>query len=212
MHGILSSRKQNAAHNIYPCQKPWSLTVLSFLNQRLRAAFAIRRNAVVAILNNSFSSSVILAKSIMDYKTFTSQNGWFSLTLPADWEEYGHEDDTYVFCNAKTLTGNFRITPFRWTEQVDANEDKAAQYIAEQLRENEGAIKINLGDYECASYKEDLLQDDDKLLIYYWATGQKHNLFVRSFTINKIQENSKQNKIELDIVQNIIKSIVINDF
>jgi|SRR4051812_41882192 hypothetical protein len=159
-----------------------------------------------------FTTGVILARSIMDYEPFTSQNGWFSLTLPADWEEYGDEDDTCVFCNAKTWTGNFRITPFLWTDLVDANEDKAAQYIVDELRENEGAIKINLGDYECAFYKEDLLQDGDKLLIYYWTTGQKNNLFLCSFTINKSQENSKQNKIELDIVQNIIKSIVINDF
>jgi hypothetical protein len=165
----------------------------------------------IADANISFTTGVILARSIMDYKTFTSQNGWFTLTLPADWEEYGDEDDNYVFCNAKTSTGNFRITRFRWTELVDANEDKAAQYIVEELRENEGAIKLNLGDYECAFYKQDLLQNADKLLIYYWATDQKNNLFVCSFTIKKTQENTKQNKIELDVVENIIKSIVIND-
>jgi len=41
----------------------------------------------------------------MSYKTFTSQSGWFSLTLPVDWEEYEDEDTdegTYAFFNTKT--------------------------------------------------------------------------------------------------------------
>lgn len=63
----------------------------------------------------------------MDYKKFTSQNGWFSLTLPVDWKEYEDgEEDTYAFFNAKSWTGNFRVTPFRWKQLADPKEDKAA--------------------------------------------------------------------------------------
>jgi len=147
----------------------------------------------------------------MDFKTFTSQNGWFSLTLPADWEEYEDgEEDTYAFFNSKSWTGNFRVTPFRWTNIVDPEEDKAAKFIEEEVIENKGATKIKLGDFECAYYKKDIEQDGDKLIVYYWATGEKSNLFICSFTIDKKKELSKQNKNELETVQNIIKSIKLN--
>lgn len=147
----------------------------------------------------------------MDFKTFTSQNGWFSLTLPADWEEYDDgEEDTYTFFNSKSWTGNFRVTPFRWTNVVEPNEDKAAKFIAEEVTENKGATKIKIGDFECAHYKRDIQQDGDKLVIYYWATGKKNNLFMCSFAIDKKKEQSKQSKSELLIVQNIIKSIKLN--
>jgi hypothetical protein len=149
----------------------------------------------------------------MSYKKFTSQSGWFSLTLPVDWEEYddGDSDEgTYAFFNAKEWTGNFRITSFRWKNLVDPSEDKAAKYIKEALNENPGSTKLKLGEFDCAHYKKDLLQDGDDLLIYYWVVGQKDNLFVCSFTIDKKQEQTEQNKAEINIVQDIIRSIRIN--
>jgi hypothetical protein len=147
----------------------------------------------------------------MNSKTFTSQNGWFTLTLPANWDEYDDgEDDTYAFFNSKSWTGNFRITPFRWTQVKDSKDDKAAKFIAEELAENDGAVKKRLGDFECAYYKKELKQDGDSLVVYHWAVGKKDNLFICSFTINKDQEFTKQNKTEFQRVEDIIKSIKIN--
>ena len=148
----------------------------------------------------------------MTHKKFTSRSGWFNLKLPIDWEEYDDdgEEDTYTFFNANNWTGNFRITPFRWTDLVDPNEDKAAEFIAEELNENDGATKIKLGDLDCAHYKKDLLQDGDDLVIYYWVVGKKDNLFVCSFTIDKKQEQTEHNKAEVTVVEDIIKSIYIN--
>ncbi len=147
----------------------------------------------------------------MDMKAFTSQNVWFSLTLPADWDEYDDgEEDTYAFFNSKSWSGNFRVTPFRWTQVTVPNEDKAANFITDELSENEGAIKMKLGNFDCAHYKKDTQQDDEALVVYYWATGIKNILFICSFSIDKKQELTKQNQAELRIVQNIIKSIKIN--
>jgi Domain of unknown function (DUF3805) len=149
----------------------------------------------------------------MSYKKFTSPSGWFSLTLPVDWEEYDDDDTdegTYAFFNAKEWTGNFRITCFRWTNLGDPGEDKSKKYIQEELNENPGATKLKLGDLDCAHYKKDLPQDGDDLLIYYWVLGQKDNLFVCSFTIDKKQEPTTQNKAEINIVQDVIRSISIN--
>lgn len=146
----------------------------------------------------------------MDFKTFTSQNGWFSLTLPVEWQEYDDgEEDAYAFFNAKTWTGNFRITPFRWTKVMDPHEDKASQFITEEMTENKGATQIKLGSLDCVHYKKSIKQDGEDLLIYYWATGKKNDLFICTFTINKKQERTKMNQPELQTVQNIIKSIKI---
>lgn len=147
----------------------------------------------------------------MTYKKIISENGWFSLTLPANWEEYNDgEEGTYAFFNTTIWTGNLRISPFRWTEVIDPNEDKAGQFIKEELSSNEGATQIMLGDLNCVQYKKDILQDKDELLMYYWVTGKNESLFICSFTINKKDEQTKQNISELKIVEDIIKSIQIN--
>lgn len=75
----------------------------------------------------------------MKSKTFTSQKGCFRLTLPVEWDESNDgEENTYSFFNSKYWTGNLRITPFRWTQLADQNEDKAAEFISDELSENIG--------------------------------------------------------------------------
>ena len=147
----------------------------------------------------------------MNIKNFTSQNGWFTLTIPEYWEEYDDGDeDTYSFFNTMKWSGNFRITSFRWLDIEDPNEDKAAQYISDELTEYNQAIKLKIGNLECAYYKKDFQQENKNLLIYYWTTGTKNDLFLCSFTIDKNQEQTEENKKELQIVLDIIKSIKIN--
>jgi hypothetical protein len=136
---------------------------------------------------------------------------WFSLTLPANWEEYDDgEEGTYAFFNVNIWTGNFRITPFRWTESVDPSEDKAGQFIEEELNSNEGATRFMLGDLNCTQYKKNIFQDKDELLMYCWVTGKNEKIFICSFTINKKDEETDQNINELKIVEDIIKSIEVN--
>jgi hypothetical protein len=146
----------------------------------------------------------------MSFKTFTSPNGDFSLSLPTDWDEYDDGDnETYAFFNAKAWTGNLRITPFYWANLVNPNEDKAADLISEELAENKDARKIKLGNFDCAYYKKHIVQDGDELVIYYWIAGKNSDLFTCSFTINKEQESTKENEIELKKVEDIIKSIKV---
>lgn len=146
----------------------------------------------------------------MEFKKFTSPNSWFVLTIPEEWEASKDEDEgTYGFYNAKEWTGNFRITPFRWTDAIDLNEDKAAQFIADEIKENSDAKKLMIREFDCAFYKEEIKQDDEDFVIYYWALGRKVNLFLCSFTIKKTNEETEQNKLELELVGEIIKSIEI---
>ena len=137
----------------------------------------------------------------MTSKTFTSPNGWFSLKLPANWDEYDDEEGTSAFFNSKSWTGNFRVTPIRWTGLADPNEDKAAKYILAELKENKIATKVKLGNYDCAFYKNELIQDDTQFIIYYWTTGKGNTAFICSFTIDKKQEATKLNQSELEQVQ-----------
>jgi Domain of unknown function (DUF3805) len=144
-------------------------------------------------------------------KTFTSSDGNFSLKLPLDWEEYDDgEQNTVAFFNAKSWTGNFRITPFYWTMPTDSSQLKAAEFIQDELTENEGAVRLKFGSFDCAHYKKDTEQDGDKLVMYYWAIGKTNNLFMCSLTIDKAQEQKVMNKEVLETVQDIIKSIKIN--
>ena len=82
----------------------------------------------------------------MGSKIFTSRSGWFSFTLPADWDEYDdEEEDTYAFFNSNSWTGNLRISPFRWMLVANSDDDKAGEFIADEFSGNIGAssIKIN---------------------------------------------------------------------
>jgi hypothetical protein len=147
----------------------------------------------------------------MNSKKFTSPAGWFNLTLPENWEEYNDDvEGTSAFFNTKNWTGNLRITPIKWENLEDPNEDKAAKYLAQELKNNENSTRIKIGDFECAHYRKDVLQDGEDLVIYYWITGKKNIVFICSFTIDKKQELTLENEAEIRLVQNIIKSIKIN--
>lgn len=147
----------------------------------------------------------------MDQKTFISQNGWFSLTLPTKWEEYDDgEEGTYAFFNTESWTGNFRITPLQLTDASNSNADRVDKYISDELIENKGAVKIRLGNFLCTHYKNELLQDRDSHVIYYWITGMENHIFICSFTIDKKQEETEQTLNEIKTVQNIIKTITLS--
>ncbi|MGY3214700.1 DUF3805 domain-containing protein [Mucilaginibacter sp. HD30] len=141
----------------------------------------------------------------MHIKTCNLQNGWFSVMLPDDWDEYDDgEEGTFCFFNTAKWNGNLRITPFHWLGTVIVDESKAEKYIEDEVRENEGAIRIKIGNFDCAFYKKDLIEDGEKLVIYYWITGKDNDIFICSFTTNKELENS----IDLNQLQDVIKSIV----
>jgi hypothetical protein len=138
----------------------------------------------------------------MKVKTYNLQHGWFSLTLPDDWDEYDDGDDkgTFVFFNSKNYSGNLRISPFHW-ENAKSNENKASEFIDEELNEKKDAMKIKLGKFDCVHYKKELV-------IYHWCIGENSDIYICSFTIDKLREQTDQHKTELEIVQDIIKSIV----
>ena len=147
----------------------------------------------------------------MNSKTFTSKGGWFSLTLPVDWEEYDDgEEGTSAFFNSKSWTGNLRITPVRLENIADPTEDKAAKFIKERLANNRQAVKINLGEWDCVHYKQEVSENDQSFVLYYWETGKINSILICSFAIIKERDGSRANRAELILVQKMIRSITIN--
>jgi hypothetical protein len=148
----------------------------------------------------------------MTDRNYISKAGWFSFRLADGWAEYDDEDDaTHAFWNAAetTWTGNFRITAFQWPNITDPGVDKVDEYISDEISENDGAQKIRLGQFDCAHYKKEYLNEEDKQIIYYWVTGAQNDLFLCTFTIDKEQESMPVNVRELTSVQNMITSIKI---
>jgi hypothetical protein len=134
---------------------------------------------------------------------FTTPDALFSWVLPPDWSEYDDDEGTYCFFNTISWTGNFRITPLKLNPK-----NSVASTISEQISNNANAIEVKIGDYDCAFYKRDITQDEDSLVIYFWITGMENYLFTCSFVIDKDQEST--NKNELELVEDIIKSIKLH--
>jgi hypothetical protein len=147
----------------------------------------------------------------MSQAQFPLKTGFFTLELPKDWAEYDDgEEGTFAFFDQDSWSGNLRISPFVWTLETGVKVDQTEKFISEELSENPGAIKIQCGELNCAHYKKEIEQDGEKYVIYYWATGQKNNLFICSFTIDKAKENTQDNIAAVKTAESIIGSIRIS--
>jgi hypothetical protein len=152
-----------------------------------------------------------MQKSKPDNRVFISPDAKFSLTLPQYWEEHDDgEESTFAFFNGNSWTGNFRITPLYWTHHTDNKTNKCIEFIEEEMGANPHAERMIFGDFDCAHYKKNVVQDDALLVIYYWAIGRENNLFLCSFTIDKTMENTEQNFSEIKTVENILASIRVH--
>ncbi|MDJ1492032.1 DUF3805 domain-containing protein [Cytophagaceae bacterium DM2B3-1] len=141
-------------------------------------------------------------------KTYTSENGWFSMELPLSWEEYDcGEDGAYAFFDTNSWTGNLRIIPFRLARRRNPSKDIASIFIQDEVLKNDGANRIQLGDFDCAHFRKNIQQNDGDLFVYYWITGMGNNLFICTFTVDHKQEKSDQHPTDLETVQNILQSI-----
>lgn len=143
-----------------------------------------------------------------DFTIFRTPDKNYSWTIPTHWSEYDDgEDSTYAFFNTAQWTGNLRITPVILKENPQVKNIGVTRLIGEEIENNKGAYKPQLGKYDCACYKTETSEPDQ--VIYYWTTGRENTLLICSFTIDKEQENSKLNENELEVVRQIITSINI---
>ncbi len=119
---------------------------------------------------------------------------------------------TYAFANNSTeyWSGNFRITPYRWSDPNVPCGTKTSEFIQGELNDNSEAIKIQIGELECAFYTEEDPDGDEANAYYFWIAGVRDDLFVCSFTIDKEQKGTGLNSEQLDSVQSILRSLIIH--
>ena len=93
-------------------------------------------------------------------KKFISPGAWFSMTYPADWNEFEDGEGSFLFYNPNEWTGNFRISAFK------GNATYGKDSVKQELRENSSAIPVRIGRMECAYSKEMFEEEGAYYTIY----------------------------------------------
>ena len=87
-------------------------------------------------------------------KKFISPGAWFSMTYPADWNEFEDGEGSFLFYNPNEWTGNFRISAFK------GNATYGKDSVKQELRENSSAIPVRIGRMECA-YSKEMFEEEE---------------------------------------------------
>lgn len=133
--------------------------------------------------------------------------------FPDDWEEYNAEEEgTYAFFNVREWTGNFRISPLRYSGKTFPKENKPLTFLEEELANHEGAKRVKLGELEWVHYKKEVEQDSGDLVMYHWSASKKNILFLCSFTVSKSAVGTEANNAALETVEDMIKSIKVRSW
>lgn len=112
-------------------------------------------------------------------KKFISPGAWFSMTYPADWNEFEDGEGCFLFYNANEWTGNFRISAYK------GHAGYGKEAICLELKENASAVSVRVGGLECAYTKEMFEEDGVYYTTHLWITGIADIAFECSFTVSK---------------------------
>ena len=109
---------------------------------------------------------------------YISPGSWFSLEYPMGWHEFEDAEDSFLFYNPDKWSGNFRISAFR-----GEHEDYAAECVDYELSNTVGAVRVKVGDWDCAFSKEDFQEEGTDYTSYLWVTGKGAISVECSFTV-----------------------------
>mgnify|MGYP000207007767 CR=1 FL=1 len=122
-------------------------------------------------------------------KKFISPGAWFSMTYPADWNEFEDGEGSFLFYNPNEWTGNFRISAFK------GNATYGKDSIKQELKENPSATPVRIGRLECAYSKEMFEEEGVYYTSHLWITGMDEVAFECSFTVKKGEPAVEAEKI-----------------
>lgn len=111
---------------------------------------------------------------------FISPGSWFSLEYPATWHEFEDTEESFLFYDPDTWTGNFRISAYR-----DKSDDYARQCMAFELKENPSSAMVKVGQWECAYSAETFQEEETWYTTHIWVTGTGNTSLECSFTVPK---------------------------
>ena len=122
-------------------------------------------------------------------KKFISPGAWFSMTYPADWNEFEDGEGSFLFYNPNEWTGNFRISAFK------GNATYGKDSVKLELKENPSATPVRIGRMECAYSKEMFEEEGAYYTSHLWITGADEVAFECSFTVKKGEPVAEAEKI-----------------
>ena len=149
----------------------------------------------------------------MEQKIFRSADGSFNITLPSEWGQYEVDEyGTYAFFNAHApyWRTNLRITFMQLNRHIGFNRRNAFEYIQSEAADNEGAEIVELGAWNACRCLKYITTADESFATCYWVAGQNNNLFTCSLIFVK-HDLATENDEEVNVVQNILKSIQLNE-
>ncbi|WP_187263605.1 DUF3805 domain-containing protein [Pontibacter beigongshangensis] len=146
----------------------------------------------------------------MEFREFTSEQEWFIIKVPSNWEEFPDGKGTYAFYDEDNWTGNFRITPLKWDNLKGI--DKSPEYLTQEYEENisKNPKRLKLGAHDCVFYKEYLQEEENEVLMYNWTLGSNNTLFLISFSTDKANEGTEENEKEMEKIEYMIGSLQIH--
>lgn len=112
-------------------------------------------------------------------KKFISPGAWFSMTYPADWNEFEDGEGSFLFYNPNEWTGNFRISAYK------GNTTYGREAVKQELKENVAATLVKVGRLDCAYSKEMFEEEGTYYTSHLWITGIDDVAFECSFTVRK---------------------------
>lgn len=112
-------------------------------------------------------------------KKFISPGAWFSMNYPVEWNEFEGGEGAFLFYNPDEWTGNFRISAYK------GQEGYGKESVAQELKENASAVKVKVGNLECAYSKEMFEEEGKYYTSHIWIAGMGDIAFECSFTVPK---------------------------
>lgn len=120
----------------------------------------------------------------MQGKRFISPGAWFTMTYPDRWNEFEDAENTFLFYDPNSWTGNFRISAYKQGRGATAS-SFGKTFIMDELRENPSASLVKVGNLDCAYSKEMFQEEGEYYVSHLWITGIEQVGFECSFTVPK---------------------------
>ena len=121
----------------------------------------------------------MLIEEMEQGKRFISPGAWFSMTYPADWNEFEDGEGSFLFYNPNEWSGNFRISAYK------GGIGYGDEAVRQELKENEAARCVEIGGQPCAYSCEMFQEEGVWYTSHFYVTGRGHLAFECSFTLPK---------------------------
>lgn len=133
--------------------------------------------------------------SALSGKKFISPGAWFSITYPANWNEFEDSENTFLFYDPVNWNGNFRISAYRKEAKLSDARYFGKDSVQQELKTNETATPVKVGKYNCAYSKKMFQEEGVYYVSHIWIVDGGNVAFECSFTVAKSESVSAAQQI-----------------